>query len=104
MEATMEEAQDIIDDWLQQHEVPISILPNGITIDYGVTNRRKITDKEELAKVLGPEIMAQYAKPGMEDLDEIIKSGELSEAQIKKINRLIETNSTAKPRARFPKA
>lgn len=62
----------------------------GNTITIKSKGSRKVVDTELVAKIIGPEKMAREGKIGVTDLDRMIKNGELTPEQEKKVRSLIQ--------------
>ena len=54
------------------------------------TGRRKITDMELVAKILGPEIMEREGKINVTDIDRLEKDGQITKEQAQKVQVFVE--------------
>lgn len=54
------------------------------------TGKRKITDMEIVARILGPEIMEQQGRINVTDIDKLKKDGKITEDQAAKVNTFIQ--------------
>lgn len=63
---------------------------DGYEVKLSSYGKRKITDMELVARILGPEIMEQDGKINVTDIDRLEKNGKITPDQARKINAFIQ--------------